>query len=86
MVKTIELVVVAVLLAFSFFAGVKYSESVKEHAGWLFEVREVEEEVELPDLSGEGVVETPSNETLESDPANGNSEGVVEENSTPEKL
>jgi hypothetical protein len=56
MIKTIELIVVATLLVFAFFAGVKYSESVKEHAGWLFETKG-EEEVELPDLSSEGSVE-----------------------------
>lgn len=49
--KGIEIILVLVLLAFSFFAGVKYSNAVKTHAGWLFEPRE--EEVELPDLSGE---------------------------------
>jgi hypothetical protein len=51
MVKTIELIVVITLLIFSFFAGVKYSDSVKDHASWLFETKE--EEVELPDLSNE---------------------------------
>lgn len=56
MVKTIELVVVATLLIFAFFAGVKYSDSVKNHASWLFETKE--EEVELPDLSNETTTET----------------------------
>lgn len=56
MIKVIELVIVIGLLAFSFFAGVKYSEAVKEHAGWLFESKG-EEEIELPDLSGEGNVD-----------------------------
>jgi len=56
MIKTIELILVATLLIFSFFAGVKYSESVKNHASWLFESKG-EEEVELPDLSGESNVE-----------------------------
>jgi hypothetical protein len=56
MIKTIELILVAVLLIFAFFAGVKYSESVKSHASWLFESKG-EEEVELPDLSSESNVE-----------------------------
>jgi len=56
MIKTIELILVATLLIFAFFAGVKYSESVKNHASWLFESKG-EEEVELPDLSGESNVE-----------------------------
>lgn len=51
MLKLIELIVVLTLLVFSFFAGVKYSNSVKNHASWLFETKE--EEVELPDLSNE---------------------------------
>ncbi len=51
MLKVIELIVVLTLLVFSFFAGVKYSSSVKNHASWLFETKE--EEVELPDLSNE---------------------------------
>jgi hypothetical protein len=54
MVKTIELIVVLTLLIFSFFAGVKYSDSVKSHASWLFEAKE---EVELPDLSNENINE-----------------------------
>lgn len=49
--KTIGLIVVVTLLIFAFFAGVKYSASVKNHASWLFEPKE--EEVELPDLSNE---------------------------------
>ena len=56
MIKTIELIVAIFLMVFSFFAGVKYSDDIKSHASWLFE-NKVEEEVELPDLSGEGDVE-----------------------------
>lgn len=52
MIKTIELIVAITLLIFSFFAGVKYSDSVRNHASWLFETRD-EQEVELPDLSNE---------------------------------
>ncbi len=55
MIKVIELIIVATLLIFSFFAGVKYSDSVKNHASWLFEPKE--EEVELPDLSNESLQE-----------------------------
>ena len=55
MIKAIELIVVFTLLIFAFFAGVKYSESVKSHASWLFEAKG--EEVELPDLSNESGVE-----------------------------
>lgn len=58
MIKIIELIVVLALLVFSFFAGVKYSESVKQHAGWLFESKE--DEVELPDLSNENSAEMPA--------------------------
>jgi hypothetical protein len=55
MTKAIELIIVATLLIFSFFAGVKYSDSVKNHASWLFEPKE--EEIELPDLSNENLQE-----------------------------
>ena len=51
MTKVIELIIVLTLLIFSFFAGVKYSDSIKNHASWLFEPKE--EEIELPDLSKE---------------------------------
>ena len=55
MIKSVELIVVLVLLVFAFFAGVKYSDSVKSHAGWIFENKD--EDVELPDLSDETVNE-----------------------------
>jgi hypothetical protein len=58
MVKAIEVIVVITLLIFAFVAGVKYSDSVKNHASWLFETKE--EEVELPDLSNENTSETPA--------------------------
>lgn len=51
MIKAIELIVVITLMVFSFVVGVKYSDSVKSHAGWLFETKE--EEVDLPDLTNE---------------------------------
>ena len=56
MIKTIELIVAIFLVVFSFFAGVKYSDDIRSHASWLFE-NKGEEEVELPDLSGEGGIE-----------------------------
>ncbi len=49
--KKIELALVLFLLVFAFFAGVSYSDAIKNHASWLFEPKE--EEVELPDLSNE---------------------------------
>lgn len=51
MIKAIELIVVLILLIFSFFAGVKYSDPVKKHASWIFETKE--DDIELPDLSNE---------------------------------
>ncbi len=56
MIKAIELVVVVTLMVFSFVIGVKYSDNVKSHAGWLFETKE--EEVDLPDLTNESGVES----------------------------
>ena len=51
MTKTIKIAISFILLLLAFFAGVNYSDSVKESAGWLFEGRG--DEVELPDLSTE---------------------------------
>ena len=51
MTKAIEAIIVITLMVFSFFIGVKYSDSVKSHASWLFETKE--EEVDLPDLTNE---------------------------------
>lgn len=81
MIKTIELVIVAILLIFSFFAGVKYSDSVKNHASWLFETKD-EEEVALPDLSNESGVEitAPSEENPE------NFNGAAEANAPHEAV
>lgn len=56
MIKAIELIVVVTLMIFSFVVGVKYSDSVKSHAGWLFETKE--EEVDLPDLTNESAPES----------------------------
>jgi hypothetical protein len=49
MTKTLEVILILFLSIFSFFLGVKYSKTVREHAGWLFETNG--DEVELPDLS-----------------------------------
>ncbi len=49
MTKTLEAILILFFAVFSFCLGVKYSESVKEHAGWIFEGSI--DEVELPDLS-----------------------------------
>ncbi len=51
MIKTVEVIVIIALIIFSFFLGVKYSESVKSRMSWL-ETQD-EQEVELPDLSNE---------------------------------
>ncbi len=47
--KSLEFAILLFLLVFAFFAGVNYSDAVKNHASWLFEPKE--EEIELPDLS-----------------------------------
>ncbi len=49
MTKTLEITLIILLSVFSFFLGVKYSNSIKERSGWLFEVNG--DEVALPDLS-----------------------------------
>jgi hypothetical protein len=51
MIKTVEVIVIIALIIFSFFLGVKYSESIKSHMSWL--ENQDEQEVELPDLSNE---------------------------------
>lgn len=71
------------MLIFAFFAGVKYSDSVKNHASWLFEAKE--EEVELPDLSNEPTVETTvtidgTTETIETVAPN---QAAIPQDSTP---
>ena len=55
MIRVIEAIVILGLLLCAFFLGVKYSDQVKDRAGWLFETKE--EEVELPAISSEGAVE-----------------------------
>lgn len=79
MIRTIELIVIITLIIFAFFAGVKYSDSIKSHASWLFETKD-EEEIELPDLSNENKVEiiAPSESTSEA-PSESASESAVGE-------
>ncbi len=80
MIKIIELIIVAILLSFSFLAGVKYADSVKSHLSWLFENKE--EEIELPDLSNENsadVLATPEGAT---NPESDNS--VIDQSKTNE--
>lgn len=74
MIKTVELIVAIFLMIACFFAGVKYSDSVKSHASWLFESKE--EEVELPDLSSEVEIEI-------SAPTKGAPAGQAEPNNQP---
>lgn len=49
MTRILEIIVILFLSLFSFFLGVKYSRTIKEHASWMFENKG--DEVELPDLS-----------------------------------
>ena len=53
MVKLFEGIIVIVVLIFAFFAGVKYSDDIKQQVGWLFETKEEAEE--LPNLSLEEI-------------------------------
>ncbi|MFT6258503.1 MAG: hypothetical protein ACJA0S_000470 [Rickettsiales bacterium] len=48
MTKSFEIILIFFLALFSFSLGVKYSESVREKAGWMFETDMGEE---LPDLA-----------------------------------
>jgi hypothetical protein len=56
--KVISIIVAILVVIISFIAGVKYSDGVKNHAGWLFESKE--DEVELPQLEDEEVSEDPA--------------------------
>lgn len=49
MSKNLKTILVLFFIALAFVFGVKYSKSVKEHAGWMFEG--TRDEIELPDLS-----------------------------------
>jgi hypothetical protein len=64
MIKTIEAIVFISLLIFSFFLGVRYSNTVKENVSWL--QTKTDEELELPNLSNElpeaGIVQGPEGE------------------------
>ncbi len=86
MTKSIEFIVVLTLLIFAFFAGVNYSDSIKNHASWLFEPKE--EEIALPDLSNENLQETdsPMDEAgVNSEPTANPSEGQDPAQSEPAK-
>jgi hypothetical protein len=48
MTKTLEIILIYFLALFSFSLGVKYSESVREKAGWMFET---DMDEALPDLA-----------------------------------
>ncbi len=71
--KTIKLFAILILALFAFFSGVLYSDSIKEHAGWIFEKKE--EEVELPDLSEEPISQEESIQEID------NSQPAIEEDS-----
>ena len=77
MTKPIKITISFILLLLAFFAGVNYSDSVKESAGWLFEGRG--DEVELPDLSTEegvsGEVEAPLDISTQDSSASESAEG-----------
>lgn len=80
MTKSMQLVLVLALAIFSFIAGVRYSDSVKTHASWLFEGKQ--DEVELPDLSHEGAgdnaaVVDENGESLNNESAKQDSQEVV---------
>ncbi|MFT6077233.1 MAG: hypothetical protein ACJA02_000779 [Myxococcota bacterium] len=49
MTKTLEIILIFFLTLFCFSLGVKYSESVKEKADWMFEA-DLDQEA-LPDLA-----------------------------------
>lgn len=55
MIKAVELIIALVLLIFAFLAGVKYSDSVKSHASWIFESKDL---IEMQDLDIENTEET----------------------------
>ncbi len=78
MIKVIEAIAILGLLVFSFFLGVKYSDQIKERAGWLFETKE--EEIELPSINSDGSVEIeiPAEENNQY-----NQEVIIEEDSAP---
>jgi len=83
MIKTVEVIVIIALIIFSFFLGVKYSESVKSHMSWL-ETQD-EQEVELPDLSNEsGEIGISAEEVIDPNaPALDNSEAPVNQVAQP---
>lgn len=69
MIKTIEVIVFLGLLVFSFFLGVRYSDTVKENISWL--QTKSDEELELPSLNDDspdaGMVPNPDGESAPMD-------------------
>jgi hypothetical protein len=49
MTKILEIILILLLVMFSFFLGVKYSKNVKEYGVWIFEPNDSASE--LPELS-----------------------------------
>jgi hypothetical protein len=56
MTRTLEIIFILLLSICSFFLGVKYSKTIKDHASWMFEVKG--DEIELPDLPNTQNIET----------------------------
>lgn len=52
-------VTITILLIFSFFAGVNYSEAIKKNYSWVFETEDLTENsrVELPAITDKNVVQ-----------------------------
>lgn len=57
MVRAVEIIVIIALMIFSFFLGVKYASKVKAHLSWL--ENQEEQEIDLPDMSGESLESSP---------------------------
>jgi hypothetical protein len=60
MVRAVEIIVIIAVIVFSFFLGVKYSGKVKTHLGWL--ENQEEQEIDLPDMSGESTESNPESD------------------------
>lgn len=60
MVRAVEIIVIIALMVFSFFLGVKYASKVKAHLSWL--ENQEEQEIDLPDMSGESSESNPESD------------------------
>ena len=60
MVRAVEIIVIIALMVFSFFLGVKYASKVKAHLSWL--ENQEEQEIDLPDMSGESPESNPESD------------------------